>query len=130
MIYMRLNNNIKYWVPVFLYAGLIFYVSSIPGSDVPSIGIDLSPIHIPEFYILSYLLFRALRRNGTNKPLTSAILAIGISTIYGMLDEIHQLFVPGRIFSVYDIFLNLIGSLIILFNLYGRTRFLKNKLNF
>lgn len=127
---MRLNNNIKYWIPVFLYAGLIFYVSSIPGSEVPTIGIDLSPIHIPEFYILSYLLFRALKTNNGDKPLTSAFLAIIISTMYGILDEIHQLFVSGRIFSIYDILLNLMGSLIILFNLWGGTRFLKNKLNF
>lgn len=127
---MRLNNKIKYWAPVFLYAGLIFYVSSIPGSEVPSIGIDLSPMHIPEFYILSYLLFRALKSDIVNKSLTSAFLAIIISTMYGILDEIHQLFVPGRIFSVYDIFLNLMGSVIILFNLYGWARFLKNKLNF
>lgn len=112
------KNFKKYWVPVFLYAGFIFYISSIPAPEI-LIKIDLSPIHIPEFFILSYLIFRALSREGAALWRTFA-LAIVITTIYGVTDEIHQLFVPGRSFSIFDIIFNFIGSSLILFKFWKK----------
>ena len=124
---MGLNNHIKssyititYWLPVFLYAALIFYISSIAAPELPITGIDISLIHIPEFFILSYLLFRAFSTKNMNRSYMF-ILAILISTIYGVTDEIHQLFVPGRDFSIFDILFNFIGSSLILFKLWRKS---------
>lgn len=112
------NNFKKYWVPVLLYTGFIFYLSSIPAPEIV-VRIDLSLIHIPEFFILSYLLFRALSRQKIN-IWHVFILSIIISTFYGITDEIHQLFVPGRYFSIFDMIFNFIGSSLILFKLWGK----------
>ena len=113
------GNFKKYWVPVFLYAGFIFYLSSIPAPEVPITGIDLSPIHILEFFILSYLIFRALSREEISLWYIF-VLAIASSTTYGITDEIHQLFIPGRHFSIFDILFNFIGSSLILFKIWRK----------
>jgi len=123
---MALNNRIKssyititYWLPVFLYVVLIFYISSIAAPELPITGIDMSLVHIPEFFILSYLIFRALSKEKMN-PWNTFALAIAISTLYGVTDEIHQLFVPGRYFSIFDIIFNFIGSSLILFKFWKK----------
>lgn len=112
------NNFKKYWMPVLLYAGFIFYISSIPTPEV-GIQIDLTLIHIPEFFILSYLIFRALSREKISLWYIF-ILAILISTFYGITDEIHQFFVPGRYFSIFDMIFNFIGSSLILFKFWKK----------
>lgn len=87
------------------YMVLIFYFSSlktIPGTG----GSDLSLFHIPEYFVLSFLLLRLFSGN--------VWLAVSFATAYGILDEVHQHFV-GRTFSAFDIFLDLAGaSLIVL----------------
>lgn len=108
-----------HWLPALLYAGLIFYISSIPSEELAVFGLDMSLLHIIEFFILSYLIFRAFTKEKMNIRYTLS-LAIIISTLYGITDEIHQLYVPGRQFSTIDMAFNFIGSSLILFKLWKR----------
>ena len=105
----------KYWMPVVLYAGFIFYISSIP-SPVPLVTVDLSILHVPMFLVLSYLAARALsggsQKFGGRNPILAAII---ITAIYGVLDEFHQLYVPGRTFSLLDIGFDFLGGCLIVF---------------
>jgi VanZ family protein len=48
------------------------------------------------------------------------VLAIIVSTLYGVTDEIHQLFVSGRQFSFFDMAFNFIGSSLILFKVWKK----------
>lgn len=104
----------KYWVPVALYAGFIFYVSSLP-EPVQTLQVDLSVLHVPMFFVLSYLFARAVL--GTRNIATSRAIAASIivTTAYGVLDELHQLYVPGRTFSYFDMGLDLFGASLIVF---------------
>lgn len=111
-----MKKFVYYWLPVFIDAALIFYFSSLP---VPPLIIEIIPEtliwHMIEYAILSFLLFRAL--NNTNSTVlrnNSTLLAITIATLYGVIDEAHQLFVPGRTFSYYDMIADFIGSSFIL----------------
>ena len=113
-----MKNFLYYWLPVFLYAGLIFYFSSL--STIPSVIIKIISetliLHMIEYAILNILLFRALTNSKNNKLRNNTIfLSIIIATIYGVTDEFHQLFVPGRTFSILDVFVDFIGSLLGLF---------------
>ena len=110
--YMR--DFIYYWLLVFVYAGLIFYFSSLP--TIPPLILKIIPetfiLHMIEYAILTILLFRALT-NSKNSSLNNTIfLSITIAVLYGVTDEIHQHFVPGRTFSVLDVFGNSIGSML------------------
>jgi hypothetical protein len=105
-----------YWLPVLAYAGLVFLLSSIPSAGLPKWGFDMSILHVPLFFGLSYLILRALPGRGV--PLWRLFaLSIAVSTLYGVTDELHQLFVPGRTFSLVDMLFDFIGSSLILFKI-------------
>ena len=105
----------KYWVPVTLYAGFIFYMSSL-SVPISNVQIDLSVLHVPMFFVLSYLSMRALvessKKIGIGKAMIAAIV---FTAMYGILDELHQLYVPGRTFSYFDMELDALGGLLIVF---------------
>ena len=113
---MKYKNFIKYWLPVILYIILIFYLSSVqfPILTISSkTGIKLNEItpyiyHVSEFGLLSYLLWRALKNSNFKNPqLYTVIFCI----IYAVSDEIHQYFVPSRVFSIMDMAFNTLGIL-------------------
>ena len=112
---MRLNHYIKYWLPVIMYMGFIFYLSSLPNPIEQVIPKNILPYfdfehfiyHIIEYAILSLLLYRALKITNKN-PQTLAIL---ITILYAITDEIHQYFVPRRISSIFDLAIDSFGAI-------------------
>ena len=91
-----------YWAPVALYAGTIFYLSSQshPEEQLPSLmfeEVSDKVLHAVEYGILALLCYRAFRW-GTNRPVASHALLFAIVTasLYGITDEVHQIFVPFR----------------------------------
>ncbi|MBU3958683.1 MAG: VanZ family protein [Candidatus Omnitrophica bacterium] len=110
----RIKKFIKYWLPVIIYAPLIFYLSSIPGKDVPQlfIGQDIL-FHIIEYAILALLINRALKNYNPKLIYARRFLWVFfVSVIYAASDEYHQMFVPGRCASGFDLCIDGIGSLI------------------
>jgi VanZ family protein len=78
------------WVPVVLWAAVIFTLSSIPdlGTGLGTWDIVLRKLaHTAEYAILGGLLFRAVR----NAP-----AAVLLASTYAVTDELHQTFVAGR----------------------------------
>lgn len=51
-------------------------------------------------------------KNWRNHSIRNFIICIAIVVIYGIIDEIHQNFVPGRESSVFDWFADVIGAVI------------------
>jgi VanZ family protein len=92
---------------------LIFFLSSRSSLpvDLPRMrGID-KICHCIEYAILGYLLTRALIHEDISWLSKNALLlAIGIALVYGMSDEIHQLFVPLRQADVFDLMADGIGA--------------------
>ena len=83
-------ENVKRWLPVVLYAAVIFYLSSKPGDDVPDwMSAQDKIIHAGEYAIFGALLARAL---GSRRWW----LAIPLGALYGVSDEFHQTFTPHR----------------------------------
>lgn len=102
------------WIAVLVYAILIFIGSSIPGSRIKAgpPGFD-KLIHLFEYLILSALLFVALASGGKRGDLKKyLLLSFFISSLYGVSDEVHQLFVKGRFFEPLDIFMDSVGSFV------------------
>jgi VanZ family protein len=93
---------IWYWAPVMLYAGTIFYLSaqSHPEEQLPSFlleGISDKVLHAVEYAILGALCYRGFRWGVNGQMASHALLfAIVTTSLYGMTDEAHQLFVPFR----------------------------------
>lgn len=106
-----------YWGPVIAYAGLIFFLSSRshPHEDLPPL-LDLfsdKVLHAIEYAGLGGLCYRAFRY-GTAGPLAARAMlwAVVAASIYGVTDEVHQLFVPLRDSSWQDWFADTIGAAI------------------
>jgi VanZ family protein len=82
--------RLNLWLPVLIWAALIFIFSSIPslGTGLGTWDLVLRKLaHTVEFGVLGALLYRALGR----EP-----LAILVGSAYAVTDEVHQAFVSGR----------------------------------
>ena len=91
------------WLPVVIWAAVIFTLSSIPSLST-GLGtwdtILRKGAHLTEYAVLGGLLYRALGRD----PLA---LAVGIA--YAATDELHQYFVRGRHASPVDVAIDAVG---------------------
>jgi VanZ family protein len=123
---MKFRFFVKYWLPVLSYMGLIFYLSSLSTIKIaaPSSGLGLNDkiLHFFEYAILTFLIHRLISQYNFRHPL---LLSFCLSVVYGISDEIHQLYVPGRVFSHLDMLANSLGALsIVVLNV------IKDHLNF
>lgn len=91
---------------------LIFYMSSIPVLDVPKFSFDPENFieHAIEYSMLGILLSFGFRRNFDLKYILILVLIVG--SLYGISDEIHQSFVPERVFSFVDMTADAFGSFV------------------
>lgn len=104
-----------YWGPVVGYAGLIFYLSaqSHPDDDLPSLfwAVNDKVLHALEYAGLGGLCYRAFRWGATGSMAARALLfSILTASLYGVTDEVHQLFVPFRESSWQDWLADVTGS--------------------
>ncbi len=100
---MAASRVLSAWLPVLVWAGLIFTLSSIPDLGTGLGGWDLvlrKLAHAAEYAVLGFLLLRALGR-------ASASFWLGAG--YAVTDEIHQAFVPGRHGSPLDVAIDAAG---------------------
>ncbi len=94
------------WVWALLWASLIFWLSSLPDAGgvlgrLPE-GSD-KVVHAGAFGVLSALLTVA-----TGRPLVGVLLAVA----YGVSDEVHQRFVPGRYADPLDLVADTVGAVL------------------
>lgn len=109
----------RYYLPPILWVILIFSVSSIPnlGEKAP-FEIPDKVAHFVEYAILGFLLFRALgretRAQSSGLCLSKALLgAMGLGLGIGAVDELHQLFIPGRSCDLLDFACDALGVILL-----------------
>ena len=95
------------WVVVILISIFIFYVSSLSFEHAPVGGFGWKTIvyHFVVFFFLSLFLLISLIK-GEQKKISFIYVGLILSILYGISDEIHQLFVPNRAFALFDILTN------------------------
>jgi VanZ family protein len=94
------------WLPVVLWAGVIFALSSIPdlGTGLGNWDFALRKLaHVAEYAVFGALAFRAAR---------SAPAAVLVASAYAVTDEVHQAFVAGRHGSPLDWLVDTGGALL------------------
>jgi VanZ family protein len=94
------------WLPVLVWAGVIFAFSSIPSLN-SGLGtwdyVLRKGAHMTEYAIFAVLLVRATG---------SFLWAFAFAISYAASDEVHQLFVRGRHGSPIDVAIDAVGALI------------------
>jgi VanZ family protein len=94
----QLFHSVVEWLPAVLWAVVIYRLSATPGSQVPT-WFPAPLGHFAEYALLGACLVIPFQR----RPLWQAILiATVIASLYGVSDEWHQSFVPGRMPDVAD----------------------------
>jgi VanZ family protein len=95
------------------WAVVIYILSSQTGLDVPPLfpGED-KVAHALIFGILGFLVAGALLPVVHQTGKRHIFMAIGLVAAYGVLDEIHQHFVPGRMPDVLDVLADIGGGIL------------------
>jgi len=107
--------QLVYWFPVYIYLILIFYFSSqsiISASATLAERFYIRPYlqHILIYAGLALTISRAVNHSKNN----SKSLVVFTTALYGLTDEIHQHFIPGRTFEFLDIGMDFLGAILAL----------------
>lgn len=99
------------WGPVVLQMAVIFIASSIPDLGALPGGVSDKTGHFAGYALLAILLVRAFA-GGRMSGITwrGSIAGVLVAVLYGISDEFHQSFVPGRGPDVMDVFADAIGA--------------------
>ncbi len=97
----------------FAWMALLFYLSHQPGLDTPMLfsGQD-KVLHAVVYGLLGLLLLAAQPRQAQGYSWRQVGISTLIASLYGLSDEIHQYFVPGRSSEVLDWVADSLGALI------------------
>jgi VanZ family protein len=107
-----ISTRINLWLPVIAYMAMVFALSSLSEPPKPPGGLSYYHVHIAVYMGLGALTTRAVAKGLRHVSLTAALVAIAISALYGVTDEYHQVFVPGRTFDVLDMAADAFGSVL------------------
>jgi VanZ family protein len=112
------------WAATLAYMGLIFYCSSLSILPIPMRFLYQDKLmHGAAYFILACLLSHSISNGGLKRRF---LLAFLIASLYGISDEFHQHFVPGRDVSVWDWLADSVGAWVGAF-LYLRTEYSLNR---
>jgi VanZ family protein len=111
----------SFWIPVILWAVLIFYFSS---EALPATSrfywkdfVVKKTAHVVEYFVFAALLYRAMVNSGLNKK-KSGIYTVIFCIAYALTDEYHQSFTPGREPKLRDVVFDTIGASLAIYYLW------------
>ncbi|MBI4682809.1 MAG: VanZ family protein [Nitrospirae bacterium] len=103
------RSVVFYWLLTIGYMGIIFFLSSQNNIPLPKLPTNFDKvIHMCAYIPLAYLLYLSLKKSGISKYVF--VSALILASIYGITDELHQTFVPGRDASVGDVLADTLGA--------------------
>lgn len=100
------------WLPVLLWAALIFVLSAQPSLSTGLGQWDFvlrKVAHVFEYWVLTVLVARALSPH-IRAPRRLGMVALLAAVGYAATDEWHQTFVPGRAGSPWDVAIDAVGA--------------------
>lgn len=115
-----LHDHKKYLIDfsLIIYWLILFTLTSLPsGIALETHDVSDKVLHFGAYGLLSVFLYLNLTFQNKFKLLKDypAIFTVCIASIYGLFDEIHQMFVPGRSAEFLDWMADLSGSLTAVF---------------
>lgn len=104
----------RFWFPVILYSGIIFYVSSVPNISTPLPEMHFDKIlHILLYAPFGFLVARGIYNTKASVSYRKLLdIVFWASLLYGLSDEVHQMYVPGRNIGFIDLVADTVGGVI------------------
>jgi VanZ family protein len=109
----RMRDIALAWLPAALYMALIWLLSS----GQQPVSLEAVPfhdkgVHFMEYGTLGVLLAHAMQGTLPRASRLRVLIYAALLTVsWGVLDEIHQAFVPGRMSETADVIADAIGAL-------------------
>ncbi len=127
-------HPVRQWVPAIIWAAVIWCFSTqlfsaantsrfifpmiqwlFPGASLATLELLQLEIrkaaHFTEYFIFGLLLLRGIRGGRRGWKLGWALVALAMAACWATLDEVHQLYVPGRSGSPFDSLLDCSAAL-------------------
>jgi len=112
----RMTSFVKFQLPALFWAGCIFIASSIPSDKLKwAIFTKMDKaVHFVIFFILGLLVYRGLftRNSPLHFTFKKVWIMLAIVVGYGIFDELHQGFTPGRHVDIMDLLADTGGGLL------------------
>ncbi len=105
-------------VPVAVVMGTIFFLSHQPGTELelpPIPALDKVAHAVMYALLAAAAIYAVPQENRRTRPKQTCWLVILFCLFYGMSDEFHQTFIPGREASFGDIAADLTGAALLVF---------------
>ena len=106
------------WV---IYGGIIIFLSSLPGNKINKFfffkGQD-KILHCFEYSLYAFLTYIFFQLLYSFKKNHVKLIAIGYSLLFALLEELHQMYVPGRSCSPFDFLADSVGVFVGIFIFY------------
>ncbi|MEW6062466.1 MAG: VanZ family protein [Bacteroidota bacterium] len=119
----KIVSFFQFQLPALAWSIFIFAVSSIPSGRIPAL-IDYTDkvLHAGVFGVLCWLIHIALFFQPNVKlKKHSALIALLLTMFYGIIDEYHQMYTPGRTTEFWDFLADTTGGgVYLLLNTYFR----------
>jgi len=108
----KIVSFIQFQLPVVAWGFFIYVASSISSQNITMLpGFSDKLVHAGVFSIFCWLMHVALFHQGfTVVKKYSLSLAVFFVFVYGLSDEYHQMFTPGRSSDIYDVVADTMGG--------------------
>ncbi len=105
------NKTIALTITTLIALEIFFYSTIQGGINIGGSKLTLATLyHFSIFFLFSFFLLIVIKgKNKINKKYFLMVLIISI--LYGIFDEIHQMFTPGRNSTITDVLIDSLGSL-------------------
>jgi len=112
--YLQNHKSFLIYYPLIIYWGVLLFFTSLPGADFPDLSVSDKIEHILAFWGLAILLKLALiiQNKYSNLKKHSSLYTLLIIGTYAALDELHQLYIPGRSCDILDWTADISGALL------------------
>jgi VanZ family protein len=110
--YLEKKKVVLVYIPLIIYWCLLLMGTSLPAPDVPSFGVSDKFVHFGAYLGLAVLLSISFHYQNKNLLLKKNFLiaTLIIVAFYGLLDEFHQSFIPGRSSEFFDWLADFLGA--------------------
>jgi len=117
-------NSFRF-IPLIAVMGIIFFLSNQPGDslDLPDVPDLDKGLHCIVYGVLALsALFAVPEYKYNANPYRISLLVVLFCLLYGISDEFHQSFIPGRFPSVLDLVADTIGAVVVVWIWYRMKR--------
>ena len=117
------------WLPVVAYTLLIWWLSSqtLQFDLLEEVPLRDKGVHFVEYGALGFFMAHAIATTWPGRGLAGIVVSVLMTVALGLLDELHQAFVPGRSSDVADLLADSAGALVAVLLYAGVARLVRRR---